>query len=167
MLDILRGTPLWVYAVFFVITYYGVLACFESHETKRSLQLVPLIFVTVSLFSLNLSQGVFTPLASYGAGLAIGWFAACYFYSYRDVGREGDSLVIGGSPKVLMVYWVFFAWRYYSGYHAAISPETVNDLSVIACSSLAPGLINGLIIGRSFMLLRFFKVDKVLVHEMK
>ncbi len=167
MLDILRGTPLWVYAVFFVVTYYGVLACFENRETKRSLQLTPLIFVTVSLFSLNLSQGVFTPLASYGASLAIGWLIAFYFYSYRDVGREGNSLVIGGTPKVLIVYWVFFAWRYYSGYHAAISPETTNDISVIASSSLASGLINGLIVGRSFMLLRFFKVDKVLVHEMK
>lgn len=107
MLDILRGTPLWVYAVFFVVTYYGVLACFENRETKRSLQLTPLIFVTVSLFSLNLSQGVFTPLASYGASLAIGWLIAFYFYSYRDVGREGNSLVIGGTPKVLIVYWVF------------------------------------------------------------
>lgn len=167
MLDILRGTPLWVHAVFFIVTYYGVLACFENRETKRSLQLIPLIFVTVSLFSLNFSQGVFTPLASYGASLAIGWFIASYFYSYRDIGREGNSLVIAGSPKVLMVYWVFFAWRYYSGYHAEISPETVNDISVIASSSLASGLINGLIVGRSFMLLRFFKVDKMSVQQIK
>jgi hypothetical protein len=164
MLDILRGTPLWVYAVFSVVTYYGVLACFENHESKRSLQLTPLIFVTVSLFSLNLSQGVLTPLASYGAGVVTGWFAASGFYSCRDVRREGNSLVVGGSPKVLMVYWIFFAWRYYSGYHAAINPETVNEASVIACSSLASGLINGLIVGRSFRLLRFFKVDKMLAQ---
>jgi hypothetical protein len=164
MLDILRGTPLWVYAVFFVVTYYGVLACFENHETKRSLRLTPLIFVTVTLFSLNFSQGIFTPLASYGVGLLAGWFAASCFYSYRDVGQEGDRLVIAGSPKVLIVYWVFFAWRYYSGYHATINPETVNEASVIACSSLASGLINGLIVGRSFRLLRFFKVDKMLAQ---
>ena len=27
MLDILRGTPMWVYAVFFILSYYGVSAC--------------------------------------------------------------------------------------------------------------------------------------------
>lgn len=161
MLDVLRGTPLWVYAAFFVVTYYGVLACFESRETKRSLQLTPLIFVMVSLFSLNVSQGIFTPLASYGVGLMAGWFAAFGFYSCRDVGREGDNLAIGGSPKVLIVYWLFFAWRYYSGYHAAINPEVVNEVSAIVCSSLASGFINGLIVGRSFMLLRLLRVDKM------
>ncbi|VVO08863.1 hypothetical protein PS691_03236 [Pseudomonas fluorescens] len=165
MLDVLRGTPVWVYLVFFVVSYYGVLACFENHETKRSLQLTPLVFVTVSLFFLDLSQGIFTPLASYGAGLATGWFAAFGFYSCRDVGREGDNLVIGGSPKVLIVYWLFFAWRYYGGYQAAINPEAVNEVSAIACSSLASGFINGLIIGRSFMLLRLFRVDKVSAQE--
>jgi hypothetical protein len=29
MLDILRGTPMWVYAVFFILSYYGVSACFS------------------------------------------------------------------------------------------------------------------------------------------
>lgn len=165
MLDVLRGTPLWVYAAFFVVTYYGILACFENHETKRSLLLVPLIFVMVSLFSLNSFQGLFTPLASYGTGLVTGWFAAFHYYSCRDVGREGDNLVIGGSPKVLIVYWLFFAWRYYSGYHAAINPEAVNEVSAIGCSSLASGFINGLIVGRSFMLLRIFRVDKLSARE--
>ena len=60
MLDILRGTPLWVYAVFLILTYYGVIACFKSHESKRSLQITPVIFVTLSLASLNLSQSVVT-----------------------------------------------------------------------------------------------------------
>jgi ABC-type amino acid transport system permease subunit len=53
MIDILRGTPLWVYAVFLMLSYYGVIACFRNHVSKRSLQISPVIFVALSLASLN------------------------------------------------------------------------------------------------------------------
>ncbi|ROM89599.1 hypothetical protein [Pseudomonas brassicacearum] len=161
MLDILRGTPLWVYAVFFIVTYYGMIACFKNHESKRSLQMTPVIFVAVSLASLKFSQGIAIPLLVYALGLLVGWFLALRFYSYNDVEREGDRLVLGGTAKVLIVYWCFFAWRYYSGYQAAMHPELANEISVVAWSSLGTGLINGLIVGRSLRLLRFFKANEV------
>lgn len=161
MLDILRGTPLWVYAVFFIVTYYGVIACFKNYESKRSLQMTPMIFVAISLASMTFSQGVVIPLSIYALGLLAGWFLALRFYSYHDVEREGERLVLGGSVKVLTVYWCFFAWRYYSGYQAAMHPELANEMSVVALSSLGAGLINGLIVGRCLRLLRFFKSDSV------
>ncbi|WP_339521350.1 hypothetical protein [Pseudomonas sp. EL_65y_Pfl2_R96] len=161
MLDILRGTPLWVYAVFFILTYYGVLACFKNHESKRSLQITPAIFVAISLASLKLSQGVAIPLSAYALGLLAGWMLALRFYSYHNVEREGESLVLGGTIKVLIVYWCFFAWRYYCGYQAAIYPEQANEVPVVAWSGLGAGLINGLIVGRSLRLLSFFKSANV------
>ena len=165
MLDILRGTPLWVYAVFFIVTYYGVIACFKNHESKRSLQITPAIFVTISLASLKLSQGLVIPLSVYALGLLVGWFLALRFYSYHNVEREGARLVLGGTVKVLVVYWCFFAWRYYSGYQAAMHPELANEVSVVAWSALGAGLINGLIVGRSLKLLRIFRSDNVTPAE--
>ena len=161
MLDILRNTPLWVYAVFLIITYLGVMACFKNHESKRSLQITPMIFVAISLASLEFSQGIAVPLSIYSLGLLAGGITGLRFYSYNDVEREGNRLVLGGTIKVLLVYWGFFAWRYYNGYQAAVHPELANDVSVIAGAALGAGLINGLIIGRSFRLLRFFKTDSV------
>ncbi|RON11376.1 hypothetical protein BK659_00815 [Pseudomonas brassicacearum] len=159
MLDILRGTPLWVYAVFFILTYYGVSACFKSHESKRSLQITPAIFVVISLVSLKFSQGAAIPLSVYALGLLAGWILALRFYSYQSVERDGQRLVLGGTVKVLIVYWGFFAWRYYSGYQAAMHPELADEVSAVAWSALGAGIINGLIVGRSFRLLRFFKSD--------
>ncbi|MBV6823679.1 DUF6622 family protein [Pseudomonas sp. PD9R] len=159
MFDILRGTPLWVYAVFFILTYYGVSACFKSHESKRSLQITPLIFVAISLVSLNFSQGAAIPLSVYALGLLAGWILALRFYSYQSVERDGERLVLGGTVKVLVVYWGFFAWRYYSGYQAAMHPELADEVLAVAWSALGAGLINGLIVGRSLRLLRFFKAD--------
>jgi len=161
MLDILRGTPLWVYAVFFIVTYYGLIACFKNHESKRSLQITPAIFIAISLASLMLFQGFVIPLSVYALGLLAGWLLALRFYSYRNVEREGKHLVLGGTIKVLIVYWCFFAWRYYSGYQVAMHPELANEVSLVAWSALGSGLINGLIVGRSLRLLRFFKSDNV------
>jgi len=155
MIDILRGTPLWVYAVFLILTYYGVIACFKNHESKRSLQITPVIFVSLSLASLNLSQGVVIPLSAYVIGLLAGWLLALRFFSYSNVQREGEHLVLPGTIKVLIVYWGFFAWRYYLGYQAAMYPEMANELPMAVWSALGAGLINGLIVGRSLKLLRF------------
>ncbi|WP_256830230.1 hypothetical protein [Pseudomonas sp. Pse1] len=44
------------------------------------------------------------------------------------------------------------------GYQAAIHPELANELVAVVQASLGAGLINGLIVGRSLALLRFFKV---------
>ncbi|MHC8393621.1 hypothetical protein ACYZT8_08125 [Pseudomonas sp. LB3P93] len=167
MLDILRGTPLWVYAVFFIVTYYGVIAYFKSHETKRSLLLTPTIFVAISVASLKISQGFVVPLSVYALGLLVGWLLALRFYSYYNVEREGETLVVGGTIKVLVVYWCFFALRYYRGYQEQMHPELVNEVAFVAYSSLGAGLLNGLIVGRSLGLLRLFKSDTLPVASSK
>jgi hypothetical protein len=77
------------------------------------------------------------------------------FFSYNNVQCEGQHLVLPGTIKVLIVYWGFFAWRYYEGYQAAMYPELANELPMTAWSALGAGLINGLIVGRSLKLLRF------------
>lgn len=105
MLDILRGTPLWVYAVFFIVTYYGVIACFKNRETKKSLLLTPAIFVAISVASLKISQGFVVPLSVYAMGLLVGWLLALRFYSFHNVKREGEGLVLDGTIRVLIVYW--------------------------------------------------------------
>jgi uncharacterized membrane protein len=165
MLDILRGTPLWVYAVFTYLTYCGAIACFSHHASKKSLQITPAIFVGLSLISLNLAQGIAIPVSIYALGLLIGYFLALRFYSYNRVEREGDRLVLGGTIKVLMVYWGFFAWRYYGGYQEAMHPELANEVAAVVTSALGAGLINGLIVGRSRRLLRFFKSDNAISGE--
>jgi hypothetical protein len=117
--------------------------------------------VTLSLASLNHSQEVAIQLAAYAPGLLAGWWMALRCFSYSNVQREGEHLVLPGTIKVLMVYWGFFAWRYYLGYQAAMYPEIANELPMTAWSALGAGLINGLIIGRSLKLLRLFKNESV------
>lgn len=165
MFDILRGTPLWVYAAFVYLTSCGVIACFRNHESKRSLQITPAIFIAISLTTLNLAQGIAIPVSVYALGLLTGWFLALRFYSYDKVEREGDRLVLAGTVKVLIVYWCFFAWRYYGGYQEAMHPELANEFAAVVTAALGAGLINGLIVGRSRRLLRFFSAERATLAE--
>ncbi len=158
MIDILRGTPLWVYAVFFILSYYGVSACFRSHVSKRSLQISPVIFVALSLASLNPSQEIAIQLSVYTLGLLAGWLLALRFFSYNNVQCEGQHLVLPGTIKVLIVYWGFLP-----GVITKVTRRPCTRNWPMKCrrsrgAALGAGLINGLIVGRSFKLLRFFQV---------
>jgi hypothetical protein len=144
-----------------MLSYYGVIACFRNHVSKRSLQISPVIFVALSLASLNPSQDIAIQLSTYASGLLAGWLLAQRFFSYNNLQCEGKYLVLPGTIKILIVYWGFFAWRYYEGYQAAMYPELANEMSTVAGAALGAGLINGLIVGRSFKLLHFFKLEQV------
>jgi len=47
-------TSLWVYAIFLILTYYRVIACFKGQVSKNSLQITPVI-VTLRHWGLALS----------------------------------------------------------------------------------------------------------------
>lgn len=59
MLDILQGTPLWVYAIYLWICYYGIKACLGGCENRRSLMILPVVLVVggVSGFTVGLFCG--------------------------------------------------------------------------------------------------------------
>ncbi|WLH83827.1 hypothetical protein [Pseudomonas sp. FP2338] len=48
MLDILQGTPLWMYAIYLWICYYGIKACLGERENRRSLMILPVVLVVWS-----------------------------------------------------------------------------------------------------------------------
>jgi len=79
------------YAVFLILTYYGVIACFKNHVSKRSLQISSVIFVILSLASLNLSLGSVVPFFACVLGLLAGWLLALRFYSYTNVNCVGGG----------------------------------------------------------------------------
>lgn len=157
MLEIMMSTPAWVYAVFAGLVYYGIKACFEHTVSKRSLQLLPAVFVSISLASLNTSIGVLAPVACFVLGFLVGLLWARYFDSHRVVRLEGEKLILQGTVKPLVLYLGYFALRYCEGYQTAVYPELADELPLIVLSGLGVGLCNGLLFGRSIKLSGLFK----------
>ncbi|MGC5701697.1 hypothetical protein J4P02_15980 [Pseudomonas sp. NFXW11] len=155
MLNILRETPLWVYAVFFLLLYYGVMACFNSNETRRSLLISPVIFMLWSLAAMDYTQQPLVSIGSWGTGLLAGIVIAVLWFDYHGI-TEGDaphSISVPGSFKLLVISMFFFCIKYYVGYQQATDPVFAHSLPMLLLMGAASGLTIGLLCGRAWKML--------------
>ncbi|VVN71640.1 hypothetical protein [Pseudomonas fluorescens] len=153
MLDILQGTPLWVYAAYLLLCYYGIKACSSSRESKKSLLITPLILLVWSLFSVNHSA---LSTIFWIGGLAMGSLLAMALFPGKGVELEadGNGLIIPGTLKILFISQLFFAVKYYTGYQDAVHPEFTATTQMLALSGVASGFTVGLFCGRAITLYR-------------
>ncbi|MGZ0782488.1 hypothetical protein DNK59_00985 [Pseudomonas sp. TKO26] len=158
MLDILQGTPLWVYAVFALICYYGLRALTTTRESRRSLLLTPLILLVWSLWSVNLGEHAVLALGAWAGGAALGSLLALLLFSSAGVLLEsdGEAILVPGTLKILGISLLFFAVKYWIGYQTAVHPEQATSVQMLGISGAAAGFTVGLFCGRAFKLYRNF-----------
>lgn len=151
MLEILQGTPLWVYGVFLLICYYGFKARLPTRESPNFLFITPCIFTLWSLFSLNYTDHLAMTLSAWLTGIALGSAAALVLFPTRCliIDDSGRQLVVPGTWKTLAIYLLFFAVRYFIGYQAAVHPEHSNDFEIVLIACTASGFTVGLFCGRA------------------
>jgi hypothetical protein len=159
MLNILQNTPLWVYAVFLLLCYFGVKALSPTRESKTSLLVTPPIWLGWSLYSLNLTLN---PPLSMSCWLAAGMFGgivALMIFSRKGVERDeaGTGLIVPGTIKTLALYLLFFAINYYFGYQAEVAPEHSAGLPMVLLKACASGFASGLFCGRSLSFYQMFR----------
>jgi hypothetical protein len=156
MLDILQGTPLWVYGVFLLICYYGLRARTASRESKLSLLITPGILTLWSFFSLNYHEQPELALGSWLAGIALGSLAAIALFSRRGLtlDSDGKDLIVPGTWKILYISLLFFAVKYFIGYQSAVHPERSASVQMLALTGIASGFTLGLFCGRAITLYR-------------
>ena len=113
MLDILQGTPVWVYAVYLWICYYGIKACLGGRDNRRSLMILSAVLVVWSLISLAPSMlssgawvggaviGSLVTLTSVGAG-AIGVIVLMLLYPALPLPRIVAADIAHAVPLTLV-----------------------------------------------------------------
>ncbi|WP_321861019.1 DUF6622 family protein [Pseudomonas paraveronii] len=151
MLEILQGTPLWVYGVFLLICYYGFKARLSTRESPSFLLITPSIFAFWSLFSLNYIGHLAMTLGAWLTGVALGSATALVLFPTRclTLDDSGRRIIVPGTWKILAIYLFFFAVRYFIGYQAAVHPEHSNDVEIILIACTASGFTVGLFCGRA------------------
>ncbi|TSD75173.1 hypothetical protein FFI16_001635 [Pseudomonas sp. KBS0710] len=153
MLDILQGTPLWVYAIYLWICYYGIKACLGGRGNRRSLLILPVVLVVWSLMSLEPS------LLSSGAwvgGVLAGCLMGMLLFN-ADGARldaDGETLVLAGTWKTLLISQLFFAVKYYFGYQQAVHPLLLSTPEMLLAVGGVSGFTVGLFCGRAVRLQR-------------
>ncbi|MFC6299092.1 hypothetical protein GNF76_26720 [Pseudomonas sp. CCM 7893] len=151
MLDILQGTPLWVYGVFLLICYYGIKARKAHLERPRTLLITPLLFALWSFFSLKYADHFAITLCVWLVGIVLGCLAASSLFPHQrlTLAEGGQRLIVPGSWNILGIYLLFFAIKYFLGYQEAVHPEHSNDAELILIAGFAPGFTVGLFFGRA------------------
>lgn len=153
MLDILQGTPLWVYAVYLWICYYGIKACLGGRENRRALIILPVVLVVWSLTSLTpsiLSSSAWVGGALMGSLLGMLLFNA----EGARLDADGDTLVLPGTWKTLLISQLFFAVKYCFGYQQAVHPLFLSTPAMLVAVGGVSGFTVGLFCGRALRLQR-------------
>ncbi len=153
MLDILQGTPLWVYAVYLWICYYGIKSCLGGRENRRSLMILPVVLVVWSLMSLVPSL---LSSSAWGGGALAGSVVGILLFNAKgaQLDANGETLVLPGTWKTLLISQLFFAVKYYFGYQQAVHPLLLSTPSMLMAIGAISGFTVGLFCGRAVRLLR-------------
>ena len=153
MLDILQGTPIWVYAIYLWICYYGIKACLGGRENRRSLMILPVVLVVWSLMSLAPS---ILSSSAWVAGALAGSLLGMWLFNARGawLDANGDTLVLAGTWKTLLISQLFFAVKYYFGYQQAVHPLLLGTPDMLATIGAVSGFTVGLFCGRAITLQR-------------
>ncbi|NWA86837.1 MULTISPECIES: DUF6622 family protein [unclassified Pseudomonas] len=153
MLDILQGTPLWVYAVYLWICYYGIKACLGGRENRRSLMILPVVLVVWSLMSL--APSILSSSAWVGGAL-VGSLVGMLLFNAdgAQLAANGETLVLPGTWKTLLISQLFFAVKYYFGYQQAVHPLFLSTPEMLVAVGAVSGFTVGLFCGRAVRLQR-------------
>lgn len=153
MLDLLQGTPLWVYAIYLWICYYGIKAALGASENRRSLLILPVVLVVWSLTSLAPSL---LSSSAWGGGVVVGSLVGMLLFNAKGarLDASGETLVLPGTWMTLLISQLFFAVKYYFGYQQAVHPLLMNTPAMLIAISAISGFTVGLFCGRAIRLVR-------------
>lgn len=160
MINILQGTPLWVYAVFAMILYYGLRARSGSRESLDSLLIAPLILLVWSLWSMSLGGHPLLALGAWTAGAVLGSLVAMLLFSTFGAVLDsgGEALLVPGTLKILGISLLFFVVKYWLGYQKAVHPEQATSVQMLSIGGAAAGFTVGLFWGRALKLYRHLRI---------
>ncbi len=158
MLDILSGTPWWVYILFFLLLGIGLKARKPQVLSLKKVFILPIAFTVWSLYSvftsLNVFFDIFIWLPFLAAGGIFGWIL------YRNVKIRADRkkhlIELPGTWATLALILIIFATKYTFGYLYSRYPETQKDVFVYTLDMVTSGAITGMFAGRALLLVQKF-----------
>jgi len=152
LMQILRGTPLWVYPLFLGLVVLGYLQSKPRDVAPAAVAILP---VALGVFSLSRVLTVFGPqplaLAAWAAGTAAALLlnrALNQPAGARWSAANGTFHVPGSWVPLALMMAVFFA-RYALAVSLAMSPGLVHSAGFAAAASFGFGLLSGIFIARA------------------
>jgi hypothetical protein len=148
--QILIHTPVYVWAILAVLVWRGTAALREREMTVRSLFIVPLIMLALSLQDVLMKFGSNTMALSIWAGAAIGTTLLVWKFgrSRTAPGSTAGSVIVRGSWAPLAMMMAVFFTKYAASVLLAVLPHARQDVLFAAAVCALFGVFSGCFLGR-------------------
>lgn len=162
LISVLKGTPWWVYPIFFYILYIGIGALKAQTFSVKKLPIAPLAFLIWSIINLVLGYVNAVDLLLWAISICLGVWLGNKMMKKVRVRADHKKMLIRtpGSSFLLIYVLVVFFVKYLFGYLQA-TLETIGPI-FHALNIIVFAGITGIFIGRTYALLQKFSKTK---HE--
>ena len=161
MTDILRGIPIWVYLLFFLLMYKGIQAARKSNVIKlKKICIIPVVFFILAIQKIH-NPSLFVLFIV--IGLAIG--LAIYYKTELRADKEKQLIELPGSIIPLILMLIAFGKGYFFGYEHAVHPEYGHQAWFLHLHYIVNGTVTGIFAGRA--LAYFLKYQKAPHTDLK
>lgn len=150
-LQIVFGTPLWVWALLALLLYLGVRALRPTTAPPWRIAIVPTVFFVWGLAGLVVSNGQVAQRAgawvvALAVGAIIGWMLAARRPIRVD--RVRHLVQMPGGPFTLVLSLLIFAIKYVFGVLHAMEPAAFADARLWMTELAVSGVLTGMFVGR-------------------
>jgi hypothetical protein len=148
--QILIHTPVYVWAILAVLVWRGVAALREREMTVRSLFIVPIVMLALSLQDVLMKFGSNTVALGAWAAAAAGSALLVWKFgrSRTAPGATPGSVIVRGSWAPLAMMMAIFFTKYAASVLLAVAPHARQDVLVVAGVCALFGVFSGSFLGR-------------------
>ena len=157
-LQIITGTPYWVWVLFAYLLLIGVRALKKRRAPLYRFGIMPAIFILWSLSSLFSKP---TSLTVIWAALVLMGSLTSYHLASRlriTADKTSGLIEIPGSIIPLVLSCSFFSIKYILGVSFALDPLLKTNLLISGFDAAVSGLISGISVGRFFRILSRYRM---------
>ncbi len=160
ILEALRKTPWWVFALFAYLVVLGVKALKERTLPLRKIFIVPALFTIWSLYSLITKFHLNIYLSPiWGLAVLVGYFASWHL-SLRiriRADKKKHLITLPASCVPLISFLLIFSAKYFFGFLYATDPQAKFNVAFLGTDLAISGLINGIFVGKLLALIHKYK----------
>lgn len=157
IVQILSHTPIWVYALFFVLLVFGLIQTRTRNVSKIPALLLPAGMIALSLAGISSSFGLSTmPLAAWSMAMVIATVVGYAFFRDKRIqlkATDGKFFVPGSWVPLVVMMTIFFT-KYVYAVMKALHAEVISTPMFIGALSAIYGVLSGYFSSRAVNLVK-------------
>jgi len=151
LLQIVSGTPIWVWVLLAYLLYVGIRALQPSTGPLWAIAIMPAVFFVWGIYGLYDMHGL-------GLGRVMSWVVALLAGTAVGIGLAGLQPIradkvrrlvrTAGGPLTLVLIILIFSTKYVYGYLHAVEPARFADARFWLSEVIFSGVLSGMFVGR-------------------